>query len=260
MSDRALRIGLPLLVLAATVLIWDLVVRVFAIPPFVLPAPGLVLATLVADGGLLWNSLLVTLLTTFEGFVLAAVGGVGLAILFNQSRLVEYSFYPLRRHSTGDADCCHRAAAAHLSATAFGGAGLRLDRRVLPGARQHNAGPELDRPQSPCAVRLVQGLALAGAVEPEIAFGAAADACRIAHRGRPVADRRGRCGNCRRLGWRRLWTCLSHRRVRLPAQYPAHVRGAATVVDCRGGDLLCAVGDLVSGAAPLARECVRRER
>jgi NitT/TauT family transport system permease protein len=94
MSDRALRIGLPVLVLAASVLLWDLVVRVFAIPPFVLPTPGLVLATLVADGGLLWNSLLVTLLTTFEGFVLAAVGGVGLAILFNQSRLVEYSFYP----------------------------------------------------------------------------------------------------------------------------------------------------------------------
>jgi NitT/TauT family transport system permease protein len=94
MSERALRIGLPVLVLAASVLLWDLVVRVFAIPPFVLPAPGLVLATLVADGGLLWNSLLVTLLTTFEGFVLAAVGGVGLAILFNQSRLVEYSFYP----------------------------------------------------------------------------------------------------------------------------------------------------------------------
>ena len=94
MSERALRIWLPVLVLAAGVLIWDLVVRVFAIPPFVLPAPGLVLATLVADGGLLWNSLLVTLLTTFEGFVLAAVGGVGLAILFNQSRLIEYSFYP----------------------------------------------------------------------------------------------------------------------------------------------------------------------
>ena len=94
MSDRALRIGLPVLVLAAGVLVWDLVVRVFAIPSFVLPAPGLVLTTLVSDGGLLWHSLLVTLRTTFEGFLLAAVGGVGLAILFNQSRLVEYSFYP----------------------------------------------------------------------------------------------------------------------------------------------------------------------
>ena len=59
-----------------------------------LPGPGLVLATLIADSGLLWNSLLVTLLTTFQGFLLAAVGGIGLAILFNQSRLVEYSLYP----------------------------------------------------------------------------------------------------------------------------------------------------------------------
>ena len=38
--------------------------------------------------------LLVTLTTTFEGFVLAAVGGIGLAILFSQSRLIGYSLYP----------------------------------------------------------------------------------------------------------------------------------------------------------------------
>ena len=69
-------------------------VQLFAIPPYVLPAPGLVPTTLVSDGGLLWHSLLVTLATTFEGFVLAAVGGVGLAILFSQSRLIEYSLYP----------------------------------------------------------------------------------------------------------------------------------------------------------------------
>ena len=94
MSDRTLRIVLPVLVLAAIVAIWGMVVKAFAIPPFVLPGPDLVLATLAADAGLLWNSLLVTLLTTFQGFVLAAVGGIGLAILFNQSKLVEYSFYP----------------------------------------------------------------------------------------------------------------------------------------------------------------------
>jgi NitT/TauT family transport system permease protein len=94
MSDRALRIGLPVVVLAVGVLVWHLVVQAFAIPPFVLPGPDLVLTTLVADGGLLWNSLLVTLRTTFAGFLLAAFGGVSLAILFNQSRLVEYSLYP----------------------------------------------------------------------------------------------------------------------------------------------------------------------
>jgi len=94
MSDRALRIGLPVVMLAIAVLIWHLVVQTFALPPYVLPGPGLVATTLIADGNLLWNSLLVTLLTTFEGFLLAAVGGIGLAILFNQSRMVEYSFYP----------------------------------------------------------------------------------------------------------------------------------------------------------------------
>jgi len=94
MSDRALRIGLPVLVLALGVLIWDLVVRAFAIQPFVLPGPGLVFTTLISDGALLWQSLLVTLVTTFEGFLLAAIGGIGLAILFSQSRLIEYSLYP----------------------------------------------------------------------------------------------------------------------------------------------------------------------
>ena len=94
MSDRALRIGLPIVMLAIAVLVWHFVVQIFTLPPYVLPGPGLVATTLIADGNLLWNSLLVTLITTFEGFLLAAVGGIGLAILFNQSRLVEYSFYP----------------------------------------------------------------------------------------------------------------------------------------------------------------------
>jgi NitT/TauT family transport system permease protein len=94
MSDRALRITLPVFVLVLVVVVWNAVVQTFAIPPYVLPGPGLVLRTLIADGGLLWHSLLVTLTTTFEGFLLAAIGGIGLAVLFSQSRLIEYSLYP----------------------------------------------------------------------------------------------------------------------------------------------------------------------
>jgi NitT/TauT family transport system permease protein len=94
MNARSLSIALPIIVLAVTVLAWDLVVRIFAIPPFVLPGPGLVAATLVADFALLMQSLLVTLAITFEGFVLAAMGGILLAIIFNQWRLIEHAFYP----------------------------------------------------------------------------------------------------------------------------------------------------------------------
>jgi NitT/TauT family transport system permease protein len=92
--DRALRIALPIVVLALGLSLWEAVVRIENIPPYVLPDPGLILETLVSDWTLLFQSLLVTLATTVEGFLLAAIGGVGLAVLFNQSRLVEYSLYP----------------------------------------------------------------------------------------------------------------------------------------------------------------------
>ena len=92
--ERMLRVLLPFAVLALGVVAWDVVVRAYAIPPYVLPGPLLVLKTLVADWAVLSASLVVTLTTTLEGFALAVVGGVGLAVLFNQSRLIEYSLYP----------------------------------------------------------------------------------------------------------------------------------------------------------------------
>ena len=94
MSERGLRIGLPILVLLLVVLVWQAVVQLFALPVYVLPGPGVVLATLVADGALLWKSLLVTLATTVEGFALAAIGGILLATVFSLSRAIEFSLYP----------------------------------------------------------------------------------------------------------------------------------------------------------------------
>jgi NitT/TauT family transport system permease protein len=92
--ERAMRGVLPFLALAIGILVWDLVVRINDIQPYVLPSPGLVLRTLVSDWALLWASLLVTLTVTLQALVLAFVGGVALAIAFNKSRVVEYSFYP----------------------------------------------------------------------------------------------------------------------------------------------------------------------
>jgi NitT/TauT family transport system permease protein len=93
-TEDVLRLVLPIVVLGLGILVWEFVVRLKGIPPYVLPAPSLVLATLVSDWPLLSESLAVTLITTLEGFILALIGGVGLALLFNLSRLVEYSLYP----------------------------------------------------------------------------------------------------------------------------------------------------------------------
>jgi len=93
-SARLIRILLPIVVLAAGIAAWDLVVRVNDIPPYVLPGPGAVLKTLIDDWNILSQSLLTTLWTTLEGFVAAAVGGIALALLFNQSKWLEYSLLP----------------------------------------------------------------------------------------------------------------------------------------------------------------------
>jgi NitT/TauT family transport system permease protein len=93
-SRDFVRILLPLAVLAAGLAIWELVVRVNDIQPYVLPGPLAVFNTLVSDWPVLSESLGVTLLTTLEGFVAAAIGGVALALLFNQSKWLEYSLFP----------------------------------------------------------------------------------------------------------------------------------------------------------------------
>jgi NitT/TauT family transport system permease protein len=94
MNERALRILAPAGVLAFGIVLWDLIVRINGIPPYILPSPGLVLSTLFTDWSILASSLLATLITTLEGLALAVAGGIGLAILFNQSRLIEHSLYP----------------------------------------------------------------------------------------------------------------------------------------------------------------------
>jgi NitT/TauT family transport system permease protein len=96
-SDRAarvLRLVLPVVVAAAGTAAWELVVRANNIPPYVLPAPSAIFATLISDWGVLWQSLLTTLLTTLEGFSAAGIGGILLALLFNLSKLVEFSLFP----------------------------------------------------------------------------------------------------------------------------------------------------------------------
>lgn len=88
------RVLLPVIVLGAGVLVWHWIVDAYEIPPYVLPGPVLVAATLVEDWPVLWHSLLTTLLTTVEGFAAAAAGGIVLALLFNQSKWLEQAFLP----------------------------------------------------------------------------------------------------------------------------------------------------------------------
>jgi NitT/TauT family transport system permease protein len=92
--DQILQVVLPVAVLCAALGFWEAIVRLAAIPPYVLPAPSLIATTLVRDWPTLSSSLLVTLRTTFEALLVAVAGGAALAILFAQWKWVERSFFP----------------------------------------------------------------------------------------------------------------------------------------------------------------------
>lgn len=85
---------LPTLVLVIMLVLWDRIVVWNEIPHYILPGPGLVFETLIKDWAMLFEALLVTVQITLMALAVAVVGGVGLAVLFTQSRLVEMSFYP----------------------------------------------------------------------------------------------------------------------------------------------------------------------
>lgn len=92
--DRVAKWVLPGLVFVAMIIGWDRLVVWNEIPHYILPGPGKVVETLVKDWPILFEALLVTLQITMMALAVAVVGGVGLAILFNQSRFAEMSFYP----------------------------------------------------------------------------------------------------------------------------------------------------------------------
>jgi NitT/TauT family transport system permease protein len=94
LNDKIGKWLLPMIVMALTIWGWHLVVMFNEIPHYILPGPGLVLRTLIADWAMLFDALLVTLQITLMALAVAVIGGVGLAVLFTQSRWIEMSFYP----------------------------------------------------------------------------------------------------------------------------------------------------------------------
>jgi NitT/TauT family transport system permease protein len=89
-ADVLAPIGVGLLMLVA----WELAVRLTNTPPYLLPAPTLVLRTLVQDWPELLPSWLITMKIAVTALVAATISGLLVAILFAQSKWIERSFFP----------------------------------------------------------------------------------------------------------------------------------------------------------------------
>ena len=92
--ERWLRRIVPIAVFVLALFAWEAVVRINAIPHYIIPAPSLVFATLVNEWASLAPSLWFTLSLTFAALLAAVAGGVLLAVVFTLSRWAEYALIP----------------------------------------------------------------------------------------------------------------------------------------------------------------------
>ncbi len=92
---KALRVISPLVAVLLALVLWEALVHLWRVPAFVLPAPSAIGQALRDDFWSLLFSAWMTLRISLTAFVLAVAGGVALAVLFSQSRMIEMAFFPL---------------------------------------------------------------------------------------------------------------------------------------------------------------------
>ena len=85
----------PTAAIVAFIVLWDFSVRIFNIKTVVLPSPGQVYDSLIADWGQLAPHLWFTIYEILAGFALSVVIGIAIAIAIVTWRPIEKSIYPL---------------------------------------------------------------------------------------------------------------------------------------------------------------------
>jgi len=85
----------PILLIALLLVIWELVIVVFRIPPYLIPAPLDVVKQLILEWPKLFRESLLTTYATLGGFGLSILFGIPMALLIAYSRTTESFVYPL---------------------------------------------------------------------------------------------------------------------------------------------------------------------
>lgn len=95
--NKLLSVIYPLISLAVLLVIWDVSVRVFAIPDYLLPSPRAVYQVLVSGfrDQSLWPHIATTLGETLFGYVIGSLLAITLGVILAESQTFERFIYPL---------------------------------------------------------------------------------------------------------------------------------------------------------------------
>jgi NitT/TauT family transport system permease protein len=85
----------PFLLIVLVLVLWDIVIRIFKIPPYLIPTPQKVVAAFGNEWPRLWRESLVTTYATLGGFAVSILFGIPVALVIAYSRVVESFVYPL---------------------------------------------------------------------------------------------------------------------------------------------------------------------
>ena len=94
MSPRAQQVVWPALLACVLLALWQGLVVMLDVPPYLVPSPLRVAQVLVSDAAMLFSALAVTLKITLLSFACATVLGVLVAFAFVQSRVFEAALFP----------------------------------------------------------------------------------------------------------------------------------------------------------------------
>ena len=95
LNNKTLQRFSPLILLAAILLLWEAIVRLFAIPEFIFPAPSQIVQQFGEFKGPLIEAAWKTFWVTMLGFAISIVVGVLLGFLIGSSPMAYKAIYPL---------------------------------------------------------------------------------------------------------------------------------------------------------------------
>lgn len=85
----------PILLIVILLVLWDLAVRLFGVPAYLVPKPGDVVLAMIDEWPRLLSEAVPTFTATLGGFALSVLFGIPIAMLIAGSRTVEAYVYPL---------------------------------------------------------------------------------------------------------------------------------------------------------------------
>lgn len=96
LNTRTTRLLVPLIFGATLLALWEMIVRLYAIPSVILPAPSQIGASFLQNRGIIWGDVVQTILKgALSGWVIGALAAIATAIAIDRSPFLQRGLLPI---------------------------------------------------------------------------------------------------------------------------------------------------------------------